>query len=207
MYAASSSLRDSSTSARMASSSRPSSSTSSVVRWVYSFTSAMAMRVSFRRVVSKLDHREVSDVELAVTDWHGDAGLDVLVGVGVLRAVAQVAHLAGDHGHRAGVADAGAAAVRHAHTDPLSRLEHGGGTVDVSGLAGVAERDRAALAAVAIEVEREPLEVQLDLQPGPLPELLGRIKHRAGTAGPHLTLTPVGAHAVEVLVERQNPVR
>src|SRR6188768_3901752 len=104
MYAASSSLRDSSTSARIASSSRPSSSTSSVVRWVYSFTSAMAMpflswggRLERADGLDKLDRRWWSDVQLAVTDGHGDAGLDVLVGVGVLRAVAQVAHLAGDH--------------------------------------------------------------------------------------------------------------
>ena len=43
MYAASSSPRDSSMSARIASSSLPSSSTSSVLRWVYSLTSAIAM--------------------------------------------------------------------------------------------------------------------------------------------------------------------
>ena len=47
MYAASASPRDSSISARIASSSRPSCSTSSSVRWVYSLTSEMAMSFSF----------------------------------------------------------------------------------------------------------------------------------------------------------------
>ncbi len=47
MYAASAAPRDSSISARIASSSRPSCSTSSSVRWAYSLTSAMAMTASF----------------------------------------------------------------------------------------------------------------------------------------------------------------
>ena len=39
---------------------------------------------------------------------------------------------------------------------------------DLDGLAGVAERDGAALAAVAAQLEREPLEVQLVLEAGRL---------------------------------------
>ena len=96
----------------------------------------------------------------------GDAGLDLLVRLGVLVAVAQVADRARDEGERAGVADAHPAAVGHADAGLLAGLEHGGGAVDLDGLAGVLERDRAALAAVAAELEREPLEVQLVLEAG-----------------------------------------
>ena len=48
MYAASASPRESSISVRIASSSRPSCSTSSTLRWVYSLTSEMAIGHSFR---------------------------------------------------------------------------------------------------------------------------------------------------------------
>ena len=50
------------------------------------------------------------------------------------------------------------------------------------GLAGVLEGDRAALAALAAELEREPLEVQLVLQAGLLP-VLGDAR-RASAPGP-----------------------
>src|SRR6476620_1820952 len=103
MYAASAALRDSSTSARIASSSRPSCSTSSSVRWVYSLTSAMAMRCLL----------VVSDVEGAVAHGRGHAGLHLFVGLAELVAVAQVPDGAGDEGDGAGVADAHPAAVGH----------------------------------------------------------------------------------------------
>src|SRR4051794_15448652 len=104
MYAASEAPRDSSISARIASSSRPSCSTSSSVRWVYSFTSAIAMRAAPGRF---------SDVEGALADGGGDTGLHGLVRRAELVPVAQVADLARDHRDRAGVADAHAAAVGH----------------------------------------------------------------------------------------------
>src|SRR5690606_12148646 len=119
MYAASSALRDSSTSVRMASSSRPSCSTSSSLRWVYSLTSEMAM-ACLPSGLWRLD------VERAVADGGGDAGLDGFVGLAELVAVAQVADRARDEGDRAGVADAHAAAVRHADAGLLARLEDRG---------------------------------------------------------------------------------
>src|SRR5690242_18141812 len=109
MYAASESPRDSSISARMASSSRPSCSTSSSLRWVYSLTSAMAMRASVRGgAVGRVGW---SDVEGAVAHGGGDAGLHLFVGLVELVAAAQVADGAADQGERAGVADAHPAAV------------------------------------------------------------------------------------------------
>src|SRR5512145_279694 len=109
MYAASAAPREASMSARIWSSSRPSASTSSSVRWVYSLTSEMAMCRSL-------------DVEGAVTGGDRHAGLDGLVGLEVLLAAAQVSDPAGDHRERAGVADAHPAAVRHADPCLLSGL-------------------------------------------------------------------------------------
>src|SRR6478752_9312772 len=109
MYAASAAPRDSSISARMASSSRPICSTSSSVRWVYPLTSAIAMTLL--------------DVEGAVADRDGHAGLHLFVGLGELVAVAQVADGARDERQRAGVADAHPAAVRHADAGTLAGLE------------------------------------------------------------------------------------
>ncbi len=63
MYAASAAPRDSSTSARRASSSRPSWSTSSSVRWVYSWTSLMAMVGSFRWWGSSVGGPQMSRVQ------------------------------------------------------------------------------------------------------------------------------------------------
>src|SRR6478672_1528446 len=162
MYAASAALRDSSTSARMASSSRPSCSTSSVLRWVYSATSAMAMSDPLLDVGLGVG----LDVERAVTDGGGDAGLHLLVGLSVLVAVAQVADRARDQGDRAGVADAHAAAVGHPDACLLAGLEDGGGAVDLDLLAGVAEGQRPALAALSPELEGEALDVQPVLEPG-----------------------------------------
>src|SRR6478672_7604448 len=130
MYAASAALRDSSTSARMASSSRPSCSTSSALRWVYSATSAMAMSDPLLEVGLDVGLGVGLDVERAVTDGGGDAGLHLLVGLSVLVAVAQVADRPRDQGDRAGVADAHAAAVGHPDTGLLAGLEEGGGAVD-----------------------------------------------------------------------------
>ena len=64
------------------------------------------------------------------------------------------------------MADAHPAAERHADPGLLAGLQHRGGAVGVDGLAGVAERDGAALAAVAAELEREPFEVQRVRQAG-----------------------------------------
>src|SRR5690606_32527075 len=102
--------------------------------------------------------------ERAVADGGGDAGLDGLVGVAVLVAVAQVAHLSREQRERAGVADAHPAAVGHADAGLLAGLEHSGGAVGVDRPAGVLERDRPALAALTAELEREPLEVQVVLE-------------------------------------------
>src|SRR4051812_20665 len=135
MYAASFAPRDSSISARIASSSRPICSTSSSVRWVFSWTSEIAMCLSL-------------DVERAVARGGGDAGLHLFVGLGVLVAVAQVTDPAGDEGERAGVADAHPAAERHADAGLLAGFEHRGRAVRLDGPAGRAERDRAALAAL-----------------------------------------------------------
>src|SRR3954469_24484586 len=106
MYAASASPRDSSISARMASSSRPICSTSSSVRWVYSLTSEMAIRfLSVIECRERTSGVSRSDVEGAGAHRSGDAGLHLFVGLGVLVAVAQVADPAVDEGERAGVAD------------------------------------------------------------------------------------------------------
>src|SRR5690349_19245184 len=104
MYAASLSPRDSSISLRMASSSRPSCSTSSSVRWVYSLTSEIAMVAPYRRWSDcKRGGWLRSDVERALADSGGDTGLDLLVRLVELLAVAQVAHRSGDQRQRAGV--------------------------------------------------------------------------------------------------------
>src|SRR5215207_523379 len=132
---------------RIASSSRPSCSISSSLRCMYSWTSEIAMSLSpfcFGRC--RLD------VERAVAHGGRDAGLHRLVGRVELVAVAQVAHLALHEGQRAGVADAHPAAEGHPDPGFLTSLEDGGGTVGLDGLAGVAERDRAALPAVAAEL-------------------------------------------------------
>ncbi len=55
-----------------------------------------------------------------------------------------------------------------------------------------------ALAAVAVELEREALEVQRVLQAGALPVLLDGVEHRGRAAGPGLALAPVGDDRVEV---------
>src|SRR4051812_16887655 len=106
MYAASLSPRDSSISLRMASSSRPSCSTSSSVRWVYSLTSEMAMGVLSVTVAEvracEPRSRGRSDVERALADGGGDAGLHGLVRLPELVAVAKVADLPRDQGQRAG---------------------------------------------------------------------------------------------------------
>src|SRR3954447_11281248 len=189
MYAASESPRDSSMSLRIASSSRPSCSTSSSLRWVYSLTSEMAMFPPFGGL---------SDVERAVADGGGDAGLHGLVGLPELVAAAQVADRAVDEGQRAGVADAHPAAVRHADAGLLARLQDGGGAVGVDRLPAVLEGDRAAFAALTAELEREPLEVQLVLETGLLEVLGDGVEHRARPAGPGLPLLPVGAQVVEL---------
>src|SRR3954451_13383353 len=184
MYAASASPRDSSISVRIASSSRPSSSTSSGVRWAYWVTSLIAMALL--------------DVERAGPDRDADAGLDTVVLLVVLVAVAQVAHGALDEGERARVADAHPAAEGHADADRLARLEAGGGAVDLDGPLRVLERDRPALAAVAGDLQGEALEVQGVPEVGPLPVLLDRVEHRRGAAGPRVALAPVGDDGVEV---------
>src|SRR5512139_568061 len=147
MYAASAAPREASMSSRIWSSSRPSVSTSSSVRWVYSLTSEMAMGRSL-------------DVEGAVTGGDRHACLDGLVRFEVLLTASQVADPSGVHGQRAGVADAHAAAVGHADAGLLAGLEERGRPVDLDRLARVAEGDRAALRPAALEAQREPLEVE-----------------------------------------------
>ena len=195
MYAASSSPRDSSISARIASSSRPSCSTSSSVRWVYSLTSAMAMVAPFGGSSSRAcgQMSSVQSPTAAVTQvWTGSLGSDVSSPLRRSRTVPL------DEGERAGVADAHPAAVGHADAGLLAGLQDGGGAVGLDGLVGVAEGDRAALAAVAAELEGEPLEVQRVLEAGLLPVLLDRVEHRRRAAGPGLALLPVRADRVEV---------
>src|SRR4051795_7407683 len=153
MYAASASPRDSSISVRIASSSRPSSSTSSEVRWAYCPTSLIAMALL--------------DVERAGPDRDADAGLDTVVLLVVLVAVAQVAHGAVDEGERAGVADAHPATEGHADADRLAGLEARGGAVDLHRLLRVLECDGAALAAVPGDLQREALEAQRVGETGP----------------------------------------
>src|SRR3954452_4677973 len=202
MYAASSLLRDSSICVRIASSSRPSCSTSSSVRWVYSLTSEMAMDTSFlagveRRTLPASAGLMSSDVQGAVADGGGDAGLHGLVRLPELVAAAQVADRALDQTQGAGVADAHPATEGHPDAGLLTGLQDRGGAVGIDRLPGVLERDRATLT-VALEIEREPFQVQLVANPGVLEVLLDGVEHRAGTAGPGLALAPVGADLVEV---------
>src|SRR4051794_37639022 len=178
MYAASAAPRDSSMSARMASSSQPICSTSSSVRWVYSLTSEMAIRfLSVIECRERASGVSRSDVEGAGAHRSGDAGLHLFVGLGVLVAVAQVADPAVDEGERAGVADAHPAAVRHAHAGGLARLEDGRRAVGLDGLPGRAEGDRAALATFAAQLEGEPLQVEPVPQAGGLVVLRDRVEH------------------------------
>src|SRR6476646_6695349 len=128
MYAASAAPRDASISSRIASSSRPSSSTSSSLRWVYSLTSAIAMLLLLVRG---------SDVEREVTGCCSDTGLDGLVRARGLVPAAQVTHGALDEGDRAGVADAHPAAVGHPDAGFLTGFHDGGGAVGLGGLARV----------------------------------------------------------------------
>src|SRR6478609_3625971 len=169
MYAASASPRDSSMSARIASSSRPSSSTSSSLRWVYSLTSAIAMLLLLVRG---------SDVEREVTGCCSDTGLDGLVRARGLVPAAQVTHGALDEGDRAGVADAHPAAVGHP---------------DAGFLTGFHDGDGAALGPVTAELEGEPLQVEAVLETRFLPVLLGGVEHRGRATGPGLPVLPVRA--------------
>src|SRR5688500_12154646 len=129
---------------RIASSSRPSCSTSSADRW------AIGLWAFFCRAVMRSPSRAGAEgrsgggleLDVALAGSGGDAGLHQDA-VALLRgghgAVTQVAHGAGAQGHDAAEADAHAAPGRHEDAGGLAGLEQGGGTVGLDDDAAAAE--------------------------------------------------------------------
>src|SRR5687768_6386478 len=153
MYAASASPRSSRISWRISSSSLPSSSMSSAVRW------AMGLVGFFCRAVMG---RSLSVVDVAGAGGGADTGLDedaVTRRRGGELAVAQVAHGALAQRQHAAEADAHPASARHEHAGLLGGVEDGLVAARLDDGAGLAEGQGAALAGHD-DRRAEPLEVQ-----------------------------------------------
>src|SRR5687768_8027811 len=157
MYAASRSPRLASTCSRIASSSRPSCSMSSAVRW------AMGLCAFFWMAVMSVS----SELDVAGAGGGVDAGLDadsVALGGGGDGAVAQVAYGTRAQRHDAAEADPHPAAGRHEHAGCLAGGQQRGGAVGVDRDGLDAEADRAALAgdedrgaeALGVQVVEDP---------------------------------------------------
>src|SRR3954471_11008272 len=194
MYAASSAPRDSSMSRRIWSSSRPIASMSASVRWANCLMSVTATQ----RSPFRIDAAQGSDAEDAVAGRGGDAGLDA-VAFDVYGAIAQVADGAGDQRDDAGLADTHPASERHLHADLLAGLEQRRRAVDLGGATTCAESNGAAFAANTVELDREPLHVQLAGQVMRVPHPLGGVEHRRRAARPGLAFDPARHHVVPVL--------
>src|SRR3712207_4989027 len=143
MYFASSSPRLSRTSWRMVSSSLPSSSMSSAVRW------AIGLSLFFWPAVmsgSSVSGRLVADVAGAGGGGHAGLDEDAVPGRGDGQLpVAQVAHGALAQRQHAAVANAHAAAAGHEHARVLGCVEDRRGAVGLERRAVLRERHRAAL--------------------------------------------------------------
>src|SRR3954471_14549222 len=194
MYAASRAPRSSSTSWRIASSSMPSCSMSSGVRWAVGFSGFLVMAVM-------VSPRDLSVVEVARPRGRVDAGLDRYAARAGLprhrdgdRAVAEVADGALLHRQHAAHADAHPAAARHQDAGALRGVQDRGGAVGVDG-ATVGEGHRPALA--RLDGDRaEPLGVEQQLARRVV--LLERVEEARGPAGVRGPLGQVGHQLVEV---------
>src|SRR3954471_16786092 len=144
-----------------------------------------------------------SDAENTVAGGCGDARLDS-VALDMNGAVAQVSHRPRNQRHDAGLADPHPATERHLHAHLLARLEQGGRTVHLRGAATRTESDSASFAAGTVELDGEPLHVQLAGQMLRVPHLLGGVEHRRWTTPPGFTFDPVGHHVTETF-QREHP--
>src|SRR6478735_5637808 len=202
MYAASFSPRLSSTSWRIASSSMPSCSMSSGVRWAVGFTGFLVMAVISSLLV----------VEVARPGGRVDAGLDAYAaGPGLTGdrdgegAVAQVAHRALLHRHDAPHADPHPATTGHQDARALGGVEDRGGAVGVDDRA-VGEGDGAAALPVLGSRDGRGSEAfggQDELAPDVV--LLERVEESGRTAGVRRALGQVRDDRVEV-VDVEHPV-
>src|SRR3954452_17965430 len=146
-----------------------------------------------------------SYAENTVAGGCGDTRLDS-VALDMDGAVAQVSHRPRNQRHDAGLADPDPATEGHLHAHLLARLEQGGRTVPLGGAATRTESDSAAFAAGTVELDGEPLHVQLAGQMLRLPHLLGGVEHRRWATHPRLTFDPVGHHLAETF-QREHPHR
>src|ERR1700712_4642825 len=165
-------------SARIASSSRPSASTSSGVRWVYSLMSLVAMS-------------DLLDVECAVAGSGGNSGLNS-VALAVFVSVADVANVSRFEREHAALADPHPAPERHLDAHLLTGFQQRGGAVDLDRLVGAREGDGAALAALVGSRDDEALHVEVVLLHACVgPHLLEGVQHRGRTTRPGGSVLPV----------------